>query len=113
MHIYRNDIRNLIVQDFDITPNGVKIVKTRSVVVKDNAPFYSGLGHSKISFDYGTVLCSENEALDYLSAILTDKPSSSIRTCLYTTDQFVSEEISRQEFKQLKKTYREIRKNRD
>lgn len=113
MHIYRNDIRNLIVQDFDITPNGVKIVKTRSVVVKDNAPFYSGLGYSKISFDYGTVLCSEIEALDYLSAVLTDKPSSSIRTCLYTTEQFVSEEISRQEFKQLKKTYRKIRKNRD
>ena len=113
MHIYRNDIRNLIVQDLDITPNGVKIVKTRSVVVKDNAPFYSGLGHSKISFDYGTVLCSENEAFDYLSAVLTDNPSSSFRTWLYTTDQFVSEEISRQEFKQLKKTYREIRKNRD
>lgn len=113
MYIYRNDVRNLIVQDFDITPNGIKILKTRSVVINENAPFYSGLGHSKISFDYGTVLCSENEALDYLSAILAERPSSSIRTCLYTTDEFIPEKVSRQEFKQLRKTYKEIRKNRD
>ena len=113
MNIYRGDIKNLIVQDFDITPNGVKILKTRSVVVKKDAPFYAGFGHSKISLDYGTVLCSENEALDYLTTILSQRPSSSIRTCLYTTDQFTSEKVSRSEFKQLKKTYKEIRKNRD
>ncbi len=113
MKIYRGEIRNLIVQDFDLTPTGAKIVKTRNVVLKTDAPFYAGFGHSKISFDYGTVLCTENEAMDYLEHMLSVNPATSVRTCIYTADQFTSEEISRKDFKQLKKTYKKIRKNRD
>ena len=111
MKIYRGDIKNMRATGFDLY-EGTKILQSETVVVKKDAPFYEFFG-KKISFDYNTFLAPRDEATGFLKETLEANPTSGVRTCLFVDyDELVPEEISKEQYKQMKKTYREQRKNR-
>lgn len=104
MLIYRGEIKNMYVTDVEFF-EGSRIVKTDSVVVKKDAPFYVGIMGRRISFDYNTYLATREEA----SILLNE---SNTGTCLFVDyGELVPEKISRKEFKQLRKTYKNNRKS--
>lgn len=112
MKVYRGEIKNAYVKNIDFC-DGVTVVTTDSVVVKKDALFYAGLTGRKISFDYNTYLATAEEAIDLLENSARDNPRINVGSCLFVNyGDLVPEEISKEEFKQLKKSYKEQRQNK-
>lgn len=110
MVIYRGEIRNMFIKDMEFF-EGTTVVKTDSVVVKQDALFYRGIMDRKISFDYDTYLSTEEEARDLIQDSAKRNPTNCIDTCLYVDySTLVPEEVKRSEFKKIKKAYKACRK---
>ena len=113
MKIYNGKIKNLYVKSVEV--NGDKInVLTDSVVLRENAPFYVNRFGRLVSFEHATFLPTFDEAESFVKGVIMNTPKAFDRaTCLYACyGDMKEEEISKDQFKVLKKTYKNIRKEK-
>lgn len=106
-------IKNMYVKSIGVNENIGKVV-TESIVLQKNAPFYwNGMGRL-VSFEYGTFLPTKSEAETFVEEAARRHPDYlTSATCMYAGyGEMTVHEISRKEFKQLKKTYKQIRKQK-
>ncbi len=106
-------IKNMYVKSMGIN-EGIGKVVTESIVLKKDAPFFwNGLGRL-ISFEYNTFLPTKNEAEAFVVESAKNHPNCPERaTCMYADySQMEVHEISRKDYKALKKTYKEMRKQK-
>lgn len=112
--IYKANMRNLVVKDLEINADGVKILEYEKPVVKRELTFYVGFMGSYISFEYGTRLPDEYEAMDYVKESLNNRqdktPPYPECTFVDESEMTFSHEICDKNFKVLKKYYRRMRK---
>lgn len=107
MKIYRGEIKRAYVKSIDFC-DGVAVVATDSITVKKDALFYIGMVGRTISFDYDTYLATKSEAFSLLELAAKKNSTADIGSCLYVDySTLVPEEISKTDFKQMKKTYKE------
>ena len=110
-NIYQGPLRNLTIKEFSLREGNVKVLKYDTAIVKKDLLFYRGLANSFISFDYGTRLLDETEALDVLCTEIATKENPNegpYPSCLFANPNEIhyKEKVSKQEFKELKKTLR-------
>lgn len=106
-------IKNMYVKDMGISESIGDIV-TESIVLKKNAPFFwNGLGRL-ISFEYNTFLPTKSEAETFvLDAARRHPEHPELATCMYADyGNMETHEISRKDFAVLKKTYKQMRKQK-
>ena len=111
MRIYTGQIRNMYVKNVEINGSNVRVV-TDSIVLKKKAPFYPNFVGRQISFEYGTFLPTQNEAIAYIEESVKRHPESADSvTCMYACyDSLTPQDLSKSEFKLLKKTWKDIRR---
>ena len=106
-------IKNMYVKKVGISETASKVV-TESIVLKKNAPFYWNLLGRLISFEYNTFLPTKSEAEAFVVERAKNFPEHlHLATCMYADyGNMEVHEIGRKEFKQLKKTYKVMRKQK-
>ena len=106
-------IKNMYVKNIGISEK-VREVVTESIVLQKNAPFYWNRFGRLVSFEYGTFLPTESEAEAYVEEAARLHPEYlENATCMYADYGHMEvHEIGRKEFKVLKKTYKQIRKQK-
>lgn len=106
-------IKNMYVKSLGVNVNVGKVI-TESIVLQKNAPFYWNRFGRLVSFDYGTFLPTKSEAEAYIEEAVRLHPEHlSNVTCMYADYGHIEvHEIGRKEFKELKKTYKQIRKQK-
>ena len=113
MRIYTGQIKNLYVKSFQINKDGLRVIETESVVVRKDAPFYRNFVDKMISFEYDTYLPTQSEAEAFVLDAAQKSTGANIdgATCLYADYSDMQRvDVSKEEFKTLKKKYRAIRK---
>ncbi|MBO5120586.1 MAG: hypothetical protein J6C28_02725 [Bacilli bacterium] len=106
-------IKNMYVKSMGVNEKIGEIV-TESIVLQKNAPFYWNPLGRLVSFEYNTFLPTKSEAETFVEESAKRHPGClELATCMYADyGHMTVHEISRKEFKQLKKTYKEIRKQK-
>lgn len=106
-------IKNMYVKNVGVNESVSKVV-TESVVLKKDAPFYWNPLGRLISFEHNTFLPTKSEAEAFVVGRAKSLPNHlHLATCIYADyGNMEVHEISRKEFKQLKKTYKAIRKQK-
>ncbi len=111
--ILKTNINKLYVKKLEVNINegNVQNVVLSENILKKDAEFYRNFLGVLVSFDYGTRLPDYDEAYSYTKQqIATDNPSKILNaSCLFVRedDVFFERTVSRKEFKQLKKKYKE------
>ncbi len=110
MNIYKGDIKRFVVKRVEFG-KGAPVIKTESIVIKKDAKFYLGHTGRMISFDYNTYLPSQNEAACFLNEAINTNPDVQCTSCEYVDYTKLShfDNVSRTQYKQMKKTYRRER----
>ena len=111
--IFKGPIHKLAIKSINITENSFEL-KTSSVTLKKDALFYETIFSRFINFDYDTVLASKEEANDYLiNAVNHNKDNLDELNPTHISIPYFNESeltlqktISKKEFKQLKKQYK-------
>ena len=106
-------IKNMYVKSIGVNENAGKII-TDSMVINKNAPFYWNIVRRLISFEYNTFLPTKSEAKAFVVERARKFPEHlHLATCMYADyGNMEVHEIGRKEFKQLKKTYKVMRKQK-
>ena len=106
-------IKNMYVKSVGVNENAGKII-TDSMVINKNAPFYWNIVGRLVSFEYNTFLPTKSEAEAFVIGRAKAFPEHlHLATCLYADyGNMESHEISKKDFKQLKKTYKAMRKQK-
>lgn len=106
-------IKNLYVKEMGINEDIGRVV-TESIVLKRNAPFYWNPLGKLISFEYNTFLPTRTEAEAFVMETVRRHPDHpEIATCMYADyGNMEVHQISRKDFKTLKKTYKQIRRQK-
>jgi len=107
-NIYKGNINELCLI-YGFKHNGQTHTVTWDFSLKKDALFYRGILGKIISFDYGTQIPYHDEALDYLDYIYENQPETYPFTpCQYFDYDSLEfhKKVSRKEFKQLKKIYK-------
>lgn len=115
MKIYIGDIKNLYYVKKNDSDGEITEINTNSVVVVKDALFYYNFLGVPVSLDYDTFLPTYSEAKQYIVDSCRCNPSSvNGKSCLYVSyDNLDSQEISKQQFRKIKKAYKSQRqKNR-
>ena len=100
-------IRNMYVKNIGVNEEAGKIV-TDNMIIKKDAPFYINRVGRLISLDYDTFLPTRTEAEAFVVGRAKNFPDHlELATCLYADYGCMeTHQISRKEFKELKKTYK-------
>ena len=106
-------IKNMYVKSMGVNEKIGEIV-TESIVLQKNAPFYWNPLGRLVSFEYNTFLPTKSEAEAFVEETARRHPERlDLATCMYADyGHMTVHEIGRSEFKQLKKTYKAIRKQK-
>ena len=106
-------IKNMCVKNVGVSEKASKIV-TESIVLEKSAPFYYNFLGRLISFEYNTFLPTKSEAEAFVVERARKFPEHlHLATCMYADyGNMEVHEIGRKEFKQLKKTYKIMRKQK-
>ena len=113
-NIYKGNLRNLSIKSLEVNNGRVSKIDFQSAVIKEDILFYRGILGAYISFDYNTRLPDYGEAREYVTQWVNGlaDPSSERPHCIYTDiDEITFDRtVSKEEFKQMKKTYQQKRK---
>ncbi len=109
--IYIADIRRL--ETVTLKKDGITKPGTVSNIYKEGALFYLNRFGRMISFEYGTALPDIDEAHDYVRANFEFFPNPVFhRSCLYVDySNISSKEVSKEEIKDIKRSYAKTRKS--
>jgi len=112
--IYKAPMRNYVVKKLEINDGVVRILEHESPIVRKDVTLYRSRLGTYISFEHGTRLPDEEEAMDYIKDCVIQRGSEEgpYPTCPYISFDEIefSHEICNQNFKALKKLYRGFRK---
>ena len=103
----------MYVKSIGVNENIGEIV-TESITLQKHAPFYWNRVGRLVSFEYNTFLPTKSEAETFVEEAARRHPNNLAgATCLYADYSHMEvHEIGRKEYKQLKKTYKEMRKQK-
>lgn len=112
--IYKGNIRKLVVKELEINGDKVKILKYDKPVIKKDLMFYTGIVGSYISFEHGTRLADEFEALDYVKDAIEKRENKEAPypEMIFANNDDIkfSHEICNSNFRAVKKFYRDLRR---
>lgn len=113
-NIYKGPMRGLVVSKLELNNGVIKTLEYETPVIKKDLLFYRGRLNSFISFDYETIMPDQLEALDFIKNIaiqhnITEGPYP---FCNYVNPGEIkfSHQVTKEEFKAIKKQYRQKRK---
>ena len=112
--IYKGPMRKLVVSKLEVTDGAVRLLEYDTPIIKRDLTFYKGLFNSLISFEYGTRLPDQEEAIDFVKNAVAGRESTEgpYPVCPFVNDEEVkySHDICDHNFKVLKKFYRNMRR---
>lgn len=115
-NIYKGPLRNLYISKLDIHDGAIVSLEYANPIVKKDLLFYKNILGSYISFEHGTVLPDWYEAKDFVLHQLycRDYNIDDHIACSYINEKEISysHTVSDEEFKCLKKKFREMRKKK-
>ena len=113
-NIYKGPVRKIVVSKLEINDGMLQLAEYETPVVKKDALFYRGLFNEFISFDCNTILPDKEEAIDHVKELieLLQARKAPFPSCDFVNESEIkfSHQVSKQEFKTLKKEYKEIRR---
>ena len=111
-NIYKGNMRNLVIKNLEINDGKVRVLEYDKPIVKKDLLFYVGFMGSYISFDYGTRLPDEYEALDYIKSVIEGREDQSAPypECVFVNNEDIhfSHEICNENFRSVKKFYKKL-----
>ena len=113
-NIYKGPLRKLVVSHLEIQDGVIQRMEYETPIVRKDLTFYRGLMNTYISFDFGTRLPDKTEALDFVVDTSTRRKitEAPFPECLFVDEREIeySHPICDDNFKVLKKYYRQLRK---
>ena len=101
------DIKSVRIKNFCVNEN-ISDAITEDVVLEKNSPFYWNFVGRIISLKHRTFLPTKEEARSIVLSEHLNHPKKTNISCMYADYENMGvHEISRKEFKQLKKTYKQ------
>ena len=114
-NIYKAPLRSLVITQLDIQDGAVKLVEFDTPIVRKDVPFYRGVMNNYISFEHGTELLDEGEALTIVQNEVLQRPKKPYPTCMFVVmnEMKYSHSVDSRNFRALKKFYKQVRKEEE
>ena len=106
-------IKTMRVKSIGVNEDVGKVV-TESIILQKDAPFYWNRLGRLVSFEYSTFLPTMTEAENYVVGVAKNNPDHlEYATCMYADyDNMEVHQIEKEEYKELVKTYKQIKKKK-
>lgn len=112
--IYKAPMKRLVVSKLDVKDGAIKLLEFDTPVIKKDLLFYRNRLNAYISFDYGTRLPNQMEAMDYVKDWIQthERFDSPYPTCPFVDEEDfeVHNTVDNHNFRALKTYYKNLRK---
>lgn len=113
-NIFKGPVRKVVVSKLELKNGLHKLADYDTPIIKEDLLFYRGIGDSYISFDYGTIIPDQHEAIDFIEDTITSQnvTEEPFPSCFFVNNSEIelSHQLSNKEFKTLKKEFKQRRK---
>ena len=108
--IYKGPLRSVVVSKIEVCDGAVHLLEYETPIVKKDLQFYDGIFNTYISFEYGTRILDEADAMGYVCDAIKRRgnyePPYPVYNFVNSDEIVYDQSLTNEQFKSLKRTYK-------